>query len=113
MISHGFNYYILALYEKIPLSNLLLRRQLSLYGKVARLPSTCSMRSLVFEKNSFKIAEKNERKRGRPRQEWASELEKYVCKMLPNELEKEQCLLNKREWTRKVWQFTELFKTSD
>ena len=111
MISRVSNQFILHLYGTIPLSSLLLRRQLNLYGKIARLLSTALIRKLVLQENEYTALKITDRKQGRPRLQWASELEKIVENMLPEAANRERYFLNKELWTSKVWQFTELYHT--
>ena len=108
MISRVSNQYILNMHGTVPLSNVLLRRQLFLYGKIARLPASSSLRHLIFQENSNNAQPVACRKRGRPRSEWSVELSKIVQRMIPNETVRSTSLLNRDEWHRKVWQFTEL-----
>ena len=56
-----------------PLSNKLLQRQLLLFGRVARQPSTSLLRQLTFEPGSLQPKRWNyKRKVGRPRLQWTS-----------------------------------------
>ena len=108
MVSRVSNKYVLDKFGSIPLSNVLLRRQLLYYGKVARLPGSSILRSLVFEPNTCDIRRTINRRRGRPRFEWSAESEKVVHRMVPDEEKRAVCLLDENLWHRKVWQFTEL-----
>ena len=90
MISRVSNQFILHLYGTIPLSSLLLRRQLNLYGKIARLPSIALIRKLVLQENEYTALKITDRKQGRPRLQWASELEKIVENMLPEAANRER-----------------------
>ena len=101
MISRVSNEYILHLRGTAPLSSILLRRQLNLYGKIARLPMNSVMRNLVFEHQSCHPKTVESRRRGRPRLEWSSELHKIVERML-HSMNKEEYFLNAELATKGV-----------
>ena len=66
------------------LSDLLLQRQLVLFGEIARKADDHPVRKAVFQPSSSELAQApGRRKRGRPRQAWATELSKHakqVCR---------------------------------
>ena len=63
------------------LSNLLLRRQLALYGRIARMPDRCVQRQLVFEQTTLKLKQWAGRKgRGRPRMNWTTEVHRHAVR---------------------------------
>ena len=73
-ISHSFisrvsNNHILNHFDTVPLSSMLLERQLILYGKIARLPDDHPTRLSIFQPGSFSPASYGVRRRGRPRYE--------------------------------------------
>ena len=73
-ISHSIrnkvsNQYILQKYGTIPLSNVLPRRQLLLFSKIARLDAKSPVRKLIFRIDCFDLVASGQRKRRRPRQE--------------------------------------------
>ena len=77
-ISRVSNHYILQQFNAKPLSKTLLHRQLKLFGKIARMPNEAIVRKVTFESGSLHpIATKNKR-RGRPRNTWTTELHKIA-----------------------------------
>ena len=98
------------MYGSIPLSNLLLRRQLTLYGKIARLPDAAIIHELVFEESTCNVLSILNRKRCRPRQEWGIEIAKLVKKMIPDDRSCAREIADEDIWKRQIWNFTELFK---
>ena len=63
----------------LPLSSMLLQRQLLLFGRIARMPDTCPQREVLFEPSSVTIrASEARRARGRPRQQWAQCVSKHA-----------------------------------
>ena len=103
MISRVSNQYILDLHGTIPLSSVLLRRQLLMFGKIARLPAESAIRQLIFEDGTCIPKVLTNRKRGRPRQEWAVELQKIIEKMEPIAADREIYLMNRETWITKFW----------
>lgn len=82
----------------------LLKQQLLLYGRVARAPDTDLLRQLTFCPGSLRPAtDRYVRKIGRPRNEWAPMLEKEVAKMLPNIVDRMNCMKNPIEWKHCVY----------
>ena len=85
-ISHSFisrvsNNHILNQFDTVPLSSMLLERQLILYGKIARLPDDHPTRVSIFQPGSFPPASNGIRRRGRPRYEWGNELAKIFAEI--------------------------------
>ena len=67
------------------LSDLLLRRQLILFGDIARKADDHPVRMVVFQPSSSELAQApGRRKRGRPRQAWATELSKHAKQICRN-----------------------------
>ena len=67
------------------LSDLLLRRQLTLFGDIARKADDHPVRMVVFQPSSSELAQApGRRKRGRPRQAWATELSKHAKQICRN-----------------------------
>ena len=112
-ISRVSNKYVLEKLASIPLSSLLLRRQLLFYGKLARLPATSPIRKLIFRGESYEPKEIIAKKRGRPRSQWHTELHQVIQIMIPDTTQQTNALQNKDLWEQRVWHFTELSKPSD
>ena len=55
----------------VPMTRLLLKKQLFLYGKVALLPDDAPQRKVMFDPGTLRLVSAHyRRKRGRPRQQW-------------------------------------------
>ena len=82
-------------------SKQLLRQQLLLYGQVARAPDGDPLKSCTFCPGSLRPAtDRYVRRVGRPRNEWASMLQKEALKLTNGHLEK--TILCKSTWERMV-----------
>ena len=78
-VSRVSNTCVLEKSEQAPCSSQLLRQQLLLFGKIGRLPNNHVLRKPTFEPDAVSPATRAcERKRGRPKQEWAAELYKLA-----------------------------------
>ena len=106
MISKILNSFVLEKYGGIPLSSLLLRRQLMFFEKIVRLPSESILRKLVFQGHSYELRTSESCRRGRPRQEWSNELQKIVDQMLLHDSERREIIKDPQRWKNKVWHFT-------
>ena len=67
------------------LSQLLLEQQLNFFGKLARWPPSCPVRQLVFDDGLAQRLVQYQRRRGRPKLEWANEIFKVVKAMFPSQ----------------------------
>ena len=105
-ISRVSNRYVLEKFSSMSLSDLLLRRQLKLFGDVVRLPP-CVLRRTVFKDHSIDLIDHHQRRRGRPRNSWASELLKHVRIIAANaHSDIMQIIMNKKSWDTKMHQYT-------
>ena len=89
-----------------PLSMLLLELQLGYLGTLARRPLHCPVRSLVFDADLGWKTVNAQRRRGRPIQEWTTELRRILERTMLTVTEEFQALiLDKPAWrqfTRKL-----------
>ena len=73
MLSHITNVEVLAASESQPLTSILDKRQLLLFGKIATLPDSSTLRASLFQPGSVLPKQLNgPRKQGRPRLTWAT-----------------------------------------
>ena len=80
------------------LTSMLLEQQLCFFGKLARRPASCPVRQLVFEPDlSIKILTVN-RRRGRPRLEWGSEMHKVAGEMFESVADFRACVADAATW---------------
>ena len=103
-ISRVTNDFVLQQFNTQPLSAILLKRQLQLFGKVARMPNHSVVRESVFEHDSVDIKQGGNRRRGRPRNTWANELKKralLVCQDAPMQ----SIVMSKESWESKIKTF--------
>ena len=83
----------------------LLRQQLLLYGRIARSADTDFLRQLTFCPGSLRPAtDRYVRRRGRPRNEWASMLQKEALKLIPSFSRLESNIKNEIAWLHTVLQ---------
>ena len=103
-ISRVTNDFILQQFNTQPLSAILLKRQLQLFGKVARMPNHCVVRESIFEHDSVDIKQSGNRRRGRPRNTWANELRKYAA-AIAQDADLYTAIMPKESWEAAVKDF--------
>ena len=105
-ISRVSNQTVLERTAQKPLSHLLAKQQLLLFGKVARAPEGSIMRDVTFcHKTLSPATEMYVRRRGRPRQEWASELSKLATRLAGSYHELYRTIGSETNWCRRVTTF--------
>ena len=78
-ISRISNIKVLQEAGKQPIAKRLLRERLLLYGRVARAPAGDELRKRTFKHGTLRpLTQKYVRRIGRPRNEWASQIEKHA-----------------------------------
>ena len=78
-ISRVSNQKVLATVGEAPLSTMLAKRQLLLYGRIDREPDNSILRKVTFVRGTLQpIADSFVRKIGRPRAEWTREVGKMA-----------------------------------
>ena len=80
------------------LSAMLLQQQLNYFGKLARRPHSCKIRSMVFKEDLSMQVLEAPRRRGRPRLEWTNEIFKVVGKMFESHASFSACVSNAMQW---------------
>ena len=80
------------------LTSLMLEQQLAYFGKLARRPTSCPVRSLVFQPDLATTMATFSRRRGRPRFEWASEMHKRALEMFESVNAFHACVSDERAW---------------
>ena len=86
------------------LSDRLLEAQLLLFGKAARAPEGYPLHECVFEGNGVNVrGHAGNRRRGRPRMTWATEVHREALKACNDELQ--TCILNEQMWKKIVHKF--------
>ena len=83
-ISRVSTNHILHRFKTANLSTTLLKRQLILFGKIARLDNDYPLRQCVCEPNTINVCSDGSRRRGRPRMTWDNETAQIILEMLPN-----------------------------
>jgi len=86
----------------VSLSQLLLEQQLNFFGKLARRPPLCPVRQLVFNNGLAQAPRQYERRRGRPKLEWANEIFRIVSEMFPSQDIFAECVLNATSWREAI-----------
>ena len=93
------------------LSSLLLQRQLNYLGKLARLPSTSSLRALVFQPNSVLLSKSSaSRRRGRPRLNWNTEVYRHALMVCENQYQLENVIMDGCRWKTMVREYCRLLR---
>jgi hypothetical protein len=89
-----------------PLSSLLLCRQLLYYGKLARLPVTSELRGIAFQRDVLLPVDANQKRdRGRPRQNWITEVHRHAVTMAGSQSGLEHAVHDAQTWRIKVRQY--------
>ena len=70
-VSHVLNEVVLRMAGAQPLSKVLVRQQLSHFGRIVRMLDGAAIRQVVFEPGTLQLKSAGLRKRGRPRISWA------------------------------------------
>ena len=96
--------YILQQFQSSRLSNILLQRQLLLYGEIARSPDDDVVRQTVFHENGIQIKDVLHRRRGRPRKTWNQEVNRMAMQCSEG-LNLQTVVMDKDEWKRRVKSF--------
>ena len=83
-----------------------LKHQLVLYGKVARAPDDDALRKLTFMPGTLQpVTERFVRKTGRPRHEWASQLNKEAMRIVGVHASLEEVLSDEQAWKQAVHRY--------
>ena len=86
------------------LSDRLLEAQLLLLGKAARAPEGYPLHDCVCEGNGVNVrGHAGNRRRGRPRMTWATEVHREALQACNDELQ--TCILNEQIWKKTVRKF--------
>ena len=88
------------------LSALLLERQLGYFGTLARRPTTCQVRRLVFNEDYSRALEDGTRRRGRPKLQWSNELFRITGHMFSNHADFIACITRKDAWRKRIHELT-------
>ena len=97
---------MLAKLDAPKLSTMHLERQLGYFGKLARRPTTCPVRSLIFNDDLTIRTPDFDRRRGRPKLEWARELSKVVARMFDSDADFGNCVVDEAAWRSQVRSFS-------
>ena len=100
-ISRVSNAYVLQQFQSKSLSHILLYRQLILFGKIARMPDNAVMRKCVFKPQSIDLIVNHDRKQGRPRNAWATELHKQSL-LICADSSLENIIMQKEKWQHSI-----------
>ena len=88
--------------DAIPLSSMLLEKQLLYFGKLFRLPDDDCRRKLLFKDGASEIQIPNDRRRGRPRAIWGIEVGMHASIIGGPKLTLEQTLHDEQLWKQYV-----------
>ena len=105
-ISRVSNQYVLSQFGSPPLSKILLQRQLLLFGRIARLPSTSVVRNSVFANDRLDVHNMYARRRGRPRNTWSGEVAK-IAYQIANARDLSNLVAIESTWKAEVKQYIE------
>ena len=98
-ISRVSNKTVLDLTGQTPLSQQLFKRQIKLFGEVARAPEGSVIRQATFCPGSLRsAADRYVRKRGRPRLEWVTEVQKLAYRAAGSMVSLEANIGCKKSW---------------
>ena len=109
-ISHSYisrisNAFILKQFNSKPLSQILLYRQLILFGRIARMSDSSTMRQCVFAEQSVELVRDHDKKKqGRPRKTWSEELHKHSL-LICGTSSLQSIILDKNVWQRHVQKY--------
>ena len=84
------------------LSTILHRRQLNYFGELARRPATCPVRSLIFDSNLVLSESYSNRRRGRPKLTWGTEVFKLACRLAGSVEELQALVADENVWRKAV-----------
>ena len=101
-MSRVSNEFILRQFDTVPLSKILLQRQLELFGNIARLPNDHILRKITFEENSLQPISCRNRRRGRPRSTWTEEIAKIASSLFHDEGRLWHSVMNPDSWKQIV-----------
>ena len=104
-ISRVSNAYVLKKMEVPALSQILLERQLILFGIIYRMDNQHPIRQSVFEANSVKLKSLGDRRVGRPRSAWAPKLLQIALKIAGNTSTLESLMTKDAIWKNQVKSF--------
>ena len=84
---------------------MLLEQQFGFFGKLARRPVHCPVRQLVFDSDLSMKVQTFDRRRGRPRLEWGTELHKIAAEMFESADHFRACVVDATAWRTYVRQY--------
>ena len=93
---------VLGQLEATPLSRILLEQQLGYLGRLARRPTTCPARQLVFDQGLGLKTPNLERRRGRPIAEWGPHVYKAARSIFDSDSAFQESLLNGPSWRQRI-----------
>ena len=106
MVSRVSNQTVLQRTDQKPFSQMLLQQQLLLYGRIARQPESSPLRSATFCPGSLRpAADRYVRRQGRPRFEWASQLQQAAMRAAGGLFRMEEQVQNEAAWKNIVKDF--------
>ena len=105
-MSRVSNEFILRQFDTVPLSKILLQRQLVLFGNIARLPNDHILRQITFEENSLQPITCPNRRRGRPRSTWTQEMSKIASSLFHDAERLWHSIMNPDSWKQIVKHYT-------
>ena len=83
---------------------ILLQRQLLLFGRIARMSNSAPMRHLVFLPHSLDLVKFSNRRQGRPRNSWASEVHKRSLQ-IAGQIPLHSIILDQNIWKEHVCRY--------
>ena len=106
-ISHVSNEVVLRMAGAQPLSEVLLRQQLSYFGRIARMPDGAAIRQVVFEPGTLQLKSAGPRRRGRPRISWAGAVRQHAVTAAGGEQQlQDVCAREDTPQAQRVWAAT-------
>ena len=102
-ISRISNRFVLQQFAAIPLSKILLERQLLYFGHVARCHPASMLYKSVF--NHDLILREPQLKQGRPRDTWGKKMLQFISQIFPDEVAIRSCIFDDHKWKLRIRSF--------
>ena len=107
MLSHVSNQEVRRLSRQRPLSQTILFRQLSMFGRISAMPDDSVLRDAVFKPGSISLTlTDGKRSRGRPRLRWETVMHAHALQIVNMSNATLSSLLGQHVYNQQIWQAT-------